>query len=200
MEEGEADMKKILLIALFMIISAMLFAGPFGMEYGWSLNELEASGAEVMVFNGDSRITACFISPTKPHPDLDSYAAYIDSEYGIYMIRAISETLDNEYDLRELYERLKEQLSSVYGEPFETDEIYPGNLWKYSWDFIRSIYYGERILASTWYPEMAEGAARDISLYINAYDEYSASITLEYTSQDYQAVWDAYNASATSVL
>ena len=47
---------------------------------------------------------------------------------------------------------------------------------------------------------MAEGAARDISLYINAYDEYSASITLEYTSQDYQAVWDAYNASATSVL
>ena len=105
-------MKKTLLITLLMMISAMLFAGPFGMEFGWSLEELEASGADVEVFREEGRMTGCFVSPTKPHPDFDLYAAYIDDEYGIYMIRTISETFDNEYDLRDLYDTLKNQLTT----------------------------------------------------------------------------------------
>lgn len=193
-------MKKTLLIALLMMISAMLFAGPFGMEFGWSLEELEASGADVEVFREENRMTGCLVSPTKPHPDFDLYAAYIDDEYGIYMIRTISETFDNEYDLRDLYDTLKNQLSSVYGEPFEMDEINPESIWDSSWDFIRSIYYGERILMSLWFPERVEGAPEDISLYVDAFDESSAAVTIEYSSQDYEAVWDAYNASAASVL
>ena len=193
-------MKKSLLIALLMMIPIMLFAGPFGMEFGWTLEELENSGAEVEFIDGEGRITSCTVSPTKPHPDFDLYSVYIDSEYGIYMIRPVSTVFTSEYGLMDLYNRLKVQLSSVYGEPVELDEVNPESTWSNSRDLIKSIYYGDRILMSMWYPEKIEGAPEEVCLYVEAYDESLAEVIIEYSSQDYQAVWDAYNAAAASVL
>lgn len=169
-------MKKSLLIALLMMIPMMLFAGPFGMEFGWTVEELENSGAEVAVFDDEGGIASCDVVPTKPHPDFDLYSVYIDSEYGLYLIRATSQIFNSEYGLMDLYDRLKIQLSSVYGELVELDEIDPGSTLDSPRDFIKSIYYGDRILVTKWYPEKIEGAPEEVCLYVEAYDESLAEV------------------------
>ena len=193
-------MKKTLLIALLMMISAMLFAGPFGMEFGWSLEELENSGAYVEYMNTQQNIKAYLVEPPKPHSELPLYLVFIDDEYGIYMIRAISDICYSEYSIRTSYDMLKSQLTSVYGEPEEVDEITWNSDWDGSVNFIRSILYGDRTLIAAWFPPYEEDGAGDIYLGVMANDETAAVVYLEYYSWDYDAVEAKFNSSAASVL
>lgn len=193
-------MKKTLLIALLMMISAMLFAGPFGMEFGWSLEELENSGAYVEYMNTQQNIKAYLVEPPQPHSELPFYAVFIDDEYGIYLIRAISDICYSEYSIRTSYDMLKSQLTSVYGAPEEVDEISWNSDWDGAENFIRSILYGDRALAAAWFPLYEEDGAKDIYLAVMPNDENEAVVCLEYYSWDYDAVEAKFNNSAASVL
>lgn len=193
-------MKKTLLIALLMMISAMLFAGPFGMEFGWTLEELEESGAYTWMPNRQGNITSYYANPLKPHSMLSYYIVFIDDEYGLVEVRAISDECYSEYQIRNIYDMLKPQLSSVYGEPEEIDEI----SWNSDWDgpenFIRSILYGDRVLISMWSPEPVENGAEQVLLGVLPEDEYTAYVAVEYYSKDFGKVMEKYNASEASVL
>ena len=193
-------MKKTLLIALLMMISVMLFAGPFGMEFGWSLEELENSGAYVEYMNAQQNIKGYLVEPPQPHSELLFYAVFIDDEYGIYMIRAISDVCYSEYAIRTSYDMLKNQLSSVYGDPEELDEISRDSKWKGPENFIRSILYGDRALGAAWFPSYEGNGAKTIYLGVIPNNENEAVVYLEYNSWDYDAVETKFNNSAASVL
>ena len=193
-------MKKTLLIALLMMISTMLFAGPFGMEFGWTLEELENSGAYVEYMNTQQNIKGYLVEPPQPHSELPFYAVFIDDEYGIYLIRAISDICYSEYSIRTSYDMLKSQLTSVYGNPEEIDEISWNSDWNGAESFIRSILYGDRVLVAAWFPPYEENGAEDIYLGVTPNDENEAVVCLEYYSWDYDAVEMKFNNSAASVL
>lgn len=193
-------MKKTLLIALLMMISVMLFAGPFGMEFGWSLEELEESGAYVEYMNTQQNVKGYLVVPPQPHSELPFYAVFIDDEYGIYLIRAISNICYSEYSIRFSYDMLKSQLTSAYGNPEEIDEISWNSNWDGSENFIKSILYGDRALAAAWFPSHEENGAEDIYLFVMPNNENEAVIYLEYYSWDYDAVETKFNNSAASIL
>lgn len=193
-------MKKTFLIALFIMISAMLFAGPFGIEFGWTLEELEESGAYIEYMNTQQNIKAYLVVPSQLHSELVLYVVFIDDEYGIYLIRAISDICYSEYAIRNSYDMLKTQLSSVYGEPKEYDEISWNSAWNGADNFIRSILYGDRVLVAAWFPLREENGAKEIYLSVVPNDENEAVVCLEYYSWNYDAVEARFNSSAASVL
>ena len=178
----------------------MLFAGPFGMEFGWTLEELENSGTYVEYMDAQQNIKVYLVDPPQPHSELPFYAVFIDDEYGIYLIRAMSDVCYSEYAIRTLYDMLKNQLSSVYGDPKELDEISWDSKWKGAENFIRSILYGDRDLGAAWFQSYEENGANAIYLGVMPNDENEAAVYLEYNSWDYDAVQAKFNRSSASVL
>ena len=113
-------MKKILLSMLIALICSMLYADPFGLNMGWTLEEIAASGAKIYDLEEEDNTYICFIDVTLPHPELSSYIAVIDKEVGLYQITAIGFTTEENSEgiaIRHLYQTLRYQLSKKYGNP-----------------------------------------------------------------------------------
>lgn len=194
-------MKKTLFIALLMMISAMLFAGPFGMEFGWTLEELEASGVYTWEPTRQGSVTSYWASPIKPHSQLSLYIVFIDDEYGLFDIRSVADASYSESQVRTLYNTLKAQLSSVYGEPEEYDEIDWLSDLTGSGNFIKSIFHGDRILNSTWYLDSTDDNETSmVVLGVLTPDEYTAFVGVEYYSHACEKVFTKYNEAEASVL
>ena len=194
-------MKRTLLIALLMMISAMLFAGPFGMEFGWSLEELEASGIYAEEFMPQGTTTSYLVMPENSHPLLMLYTVFIDDEYGLFQIRAISQPLYEEYQIRIFYDDLKAQLTTAYGEPdTEYDEIANDSEWQGSNSFISSILYGDRKLSTTWRPDPSNGGPAVVALGILPVDESTAFMILIYGSSNSEEIIERYMESNAAIL
>lgn len=194
-------MKKTFLIILLMMISVMLFAGPFGMEFGWSLEELEASGIYAEELMPQGTTTSYLAVPENPHPLLILYTVFIDDEYGLFQIRAISQPLYEEYQIRLLYDDLKAQLTTAYGEPdTEYDEILDDSEWQGSDSFISSILYGDRKLSTTWRPAPSDGGPAVVALGILPADESTAFMILIYGSSNSKEILERYTESNASIL
>ena len=194
-------MKKTLLIALLMMIPALLFAGPFGMEFGWTLRELEESGvyAEELMHQGTA--TSYFVVPNNQHPLLFAYVVFIDNEYGLFQIRAISLPYYEEYQIRLLYDDLKAQLTTAYGEPdTEYDEIRDDSEWQGADNFISSILYGDRKLSTTWCPDPSDGGPAVVTLGILPIDESRAFLLLLYDSENSEEIIKRYTESNAAIL
>lgn len=112
-------MKRIVISLILLLCGMTLFAGPFGLEMGWSSDEIISSGAE-KVFGDDTLLS---VIPVKPHSDFDSYLLLIDEEYGLYSIMA---TGGKPFGLTGMlvmdYNDIKAQLIQNYGEPDYSDD------------------------------------------------------------------------------
>ena len=68
---------------------SLLAADPFGLEMGWSINQILEAGARIK--EGEEHETEYLLAldvPT-PHPDLTVYIALVDKEVGLYYIQAV---------------------------------------------------------------------------------------------------------------
>lgn len=195
-------MKKVLSLVLLLIISSLLFAGPFGMDFGDSVEEVEAKGAIVLGSNRDASVMSCVISPPKASANLTTYFSYFEDTYGLYLIRAFSRTLRNEIEIRNVYDTLKQQLIAAYGEPIEEiDNINPDSLWKGANDFTQSFYYRDRELSSYWVFDEPKNGVWSLVLYVMPSDLSSyVYISLEYCGENYNDAWNSYTNSAASIL
>ena len=82
-------MKKIAVLILgLLLFSSFLYAGPFGLSNGMTLEEVtEACNGEIPKrIAQDDRY---FIVPSKSHSTFTTYIAWISEDYGLYHIRAI---------------------------------------------------------------------------------------------------------------
>lgn len=152
-------MKKIFtFIFIFNISILTLFAGPFGIEFGWTKEQLENSGVEILY---ESKLAAdtsgLIITPTQTHNTFSTYLVYIDSEYGIYEIAATSNSTRSSIALKREYDSLVEQLTRNYGQPLSIDYTAPDSIWTDPSDLIYGIYIGERTILSTWTFEAEKG-------------------------------------------
>lgn len=137
--ESGGYMRKFLLLTLLLIISSLLFAGPFGLDFGDSIEEAEAKGAEMLESIRDASVMSCAVSPPKTLSNLTTYFGFFEDTYGLYMVRAFSNLMRSEIEIRNVYNTLKQQLIAAYGEPDEEiDTIVPDSIWDGTSDFAQS--------------------------------------------------------------
>ena len=91
----EDKMRKLFLEMIFGLISTFIYAAPFGLKMGMTVEEItEQCKEESSLVKDDIYL----IKPTKSHPLFDYYAVYVNEKTGLYQIRAISDSMTcNDY-------------------------------------------------------------------------------------------------------
>ena len=197
-------MKKLFISIFVVFISSMLFAGPFGLEKGMSLEQVKtACGGRdpVKIDEGHYLIT-----PLKPHPYFVKYVAWIDMKQGLNYIKAIgSDISTNGYgiELRSKFDSLEQSLSKSYGTCSRTSLLLPGSLWDDADEWMRSLEKNERYHFSTWDKKNGSTLPDDITaiaLIANSTGTYSGYIVLEYEFSNHAAVSSAQKEEEDSVF
>ncbi len=187
----------ILIIACLLL--SPLFAGPFGLEFGWTKEDMIKSGARI-IHEGPiaHNVLGYAIIPPKQYSSFENYYVYTNPEVGLFRIVAVSKYTASTTQLINQYQGTKNQLKSVYGDPIEElDEINPDSIWNAPSDLIRALYLGERIVATCWLPEVSdETDVAYVNYAINSDDGYLGYNIIVYESNKA----DAVRAAESSVL
>jgi len=147
---------------------------PFGLTAGQTPN---ADTAEYWVN---------FFAVPKPHPDFKEYSGKWTPEQGLVTVAAYSKTFDEDaagYGARRLYDRLKNQLSSVYGSSRSAEFIEDDALWSDHDEFVRSILTDERCHFTQWSPDHGsrlDAEIKEINLSIVAESDEAAKVMIRY--------------------
>ena len=115
-------------ISLFLILIAsmtFIYAGPFGLSNGMTLDEVtQACGGNCpQRMENDDRYV---IQPEKSHSMFTYYVAWISEDYGLYKIRAASDAIEtNDYgvELKTAFYSFEERLEKIYGKPIVVDAL-----------------------------------------------------------------------------
>ena len=110
-------MKKKFLALIFGIISTFIYAAPFGLKMGMTIDEIAEQCEEEPSFIEDD---IYWIKPIKSHPIFSYYAVYVSEKTGLYQIRAISDSVTcNKYgtEIQNAFNSVKDRISKTYGKP-----------------------------------------------------------------------------------
>ena len=110
-------MRKVLLIFIFTILPVALFAAPFGLKMGMTLDEIAEQCEEEPSFMKDD---IYLVKPKKSHPLFSYYAVYVNEKTGLYQIRAISDSVTcNKYgtEIQNAFNSVKDRIAKTYGKP-----------------------------------------------------------------------------------
>ena len=110
-------MKKLFLALIFGLISTFIYAAPFGLKMGMTIDEIAEQCEEEPSFIEDD---IYWIKPIKSHPIFSYYAVYVSEKTGLYQIRAISDSVTcNKYgtEIQNAFNSVKDRISKTYGKP-----------------------------------------------------------------------------------
>lgn len=194
---GGFAMKKVILILLFsFLLPLSIFAAPFGLTMGMSLDDLAEAcdGTEPKHIEND----CYYVFPVKKHPLFKHYVAFVDSDKGLYCIKAISDDIQtNNYgsEIQNAFAEIKERVSKTYGKPRMIDEIASDSLWKEDKYWVSALADGARTYACIWESSSKnklKDDLTDVSIYASAQRVPQIGwIILEYDFNNMQAVKDA---------
>lgn len=115
-------MKKIFFVLLFGFVSTFVFAAPFGLKMGMTIEEIaEQCENEPTHIKDDIYL----VQPIKSHPVFSHYAVYVNEKTGLYQIRAISSSITtNKYgtELQNTFNNVKDRIAKTYGKPKINDK------------------------------------------------------------------------------
>jgi hypothetical protein len=145
----------------FFYVSSV-FAGPFGIDMGMSLDKVKEVCKTVPIHIKDDYYQ---IIPPKTNDLFEIYIVQIDPTYGVYYIKAISKDIrTNGYgvEIRSTFDNLVGSIEKTYGKYKLTDILksnsYSGgaNIWTYA---LRD---GDRELYAVWAEEYQSKLPKDI--------------------------------------
>lgn len=118
-------MKKLISIfTLLFIYSLSVFAGPFGLDMGMTIEDVtKACGGNEPEYISDDRY---YIQPVKSHPLFEGYVVWISETEGLYYIKGISREIQaNSYgtEVKQEFAKLLSPLERKYGNFEIIDEI-----------------------------------------------------------------------------
>ena len=178
-------MKKLFLILLFTLLPFTIFAGPFGLKMGMTLEEVTEACGGNKPYNVKND---CYqIYPEKIHPSFTAYYAFIDKEKGLYRINAKSTGIDYSQELYRRFAETTQRLSKNYGRADKLDysDYLPQNLYWTEGTIIDSI---------TWKIDLKDNL-KSVILYTTSYTDkrYNTQyyIILQYDFINKSAVEDA---------
>ena len=145
-------MKKLLSLIFFALISFSVYAGPFGLKMGMTLDEIaEVCEEEPSLVRDDIYL----IRPNKKHPLFIYYAVYVNEKLGLYQIRAISESVKcNDYgtEIQNAFNTVKDRIAKTYGNPKINNKVDPNidSFLKESEYWFSTLEKGSRELSAVW--------------------------------------------------
>ena len=110
-------MKKLFFTLIFGLLSTFIYAAPFGLKMGMTIDEIAEQCEEEPSFVKDD---IYWIKPIKSHPLFSYYAVYVSEKTGLYQIRAISDSVTcNKYgtEIQNAFNSVKDRISKTYGKP-----------------------------------------------------------------------------------
>ena len=134
-------MKRISWLGGLFLLANILFADPFGLKMGMTLQEIkEKCGGEVECF----RDGIYFIKPPRPSEYFVSYDAWCGGSFGLHTIAASTPIMPYKHCIRSL-KTIFGMLKNYYGEPQEVkqlkdvDPVYmtsesPDTILQYTWE------------------------------------------------------------------
>lgn len=197
-------MKKYSILILFIAINVPLFAGPFGLEMGWSVEQCINAGATInlddIVIKGPSR--SYIVIPSKKHPTFTTYYCSFDDEYGLYKIQTFSDeySVYKGASIKSDFETIKSQIGKSYGEPTKmVDNLKSNSFWKSDDNWAQSIAYGDRVYGSEWNLKSQE-PLKNVRLIVGANDLSTLILYLEYESDKNDLVEEKINNFQSTVF
>lgn len=184
-------MKKTLSILVLAFLAITIFAAPFGLKMGMTLEDITraCNGVEPQYIEND----CYYVFPAKTHPSFKYYAAYVNEVKGLYRLIAVSDKISTEADgkeLKQVFAETKLRISKIYGEPRIIDELIPNALYHDDNKWRESIAYGERTYKAIWETNLKDNLdIVSLSVSTTKYDRPSW-IILEYDFLNKKAVED----------
>jgi len=153
-----------ILFIISLLFVASVFAAPFGIEMGMTLEQLKQMGVNPVLLNdGSGRY---YITPIKLHPDFDRYIVDISPTYGVYRLLAVSKHIPTSSfgtELKNKFYEIQKGLSSVYGKSKTFDFLKVGSIWDQDRDWMMALKNEERILSAFWDRESNSNLPDDLS-------------------------------------
>ena len=145
-------MKKLISIfTLLFICSLSVFAGPFGLDIGMTIEDVtKACGGNKPEYISDDRY---YIQPVKSHPLFEGYAVWISETEGLYYIKGISREIPaNSYgtEVKQEFARLLSPLERKYGKFSKTDKISNDTLFQDEKYWMTAVAEGSRTYEAHW--------------------------------------------------
>ncbi|MBR4322245.1 hypothetical protein [Treponema sp.] len=111
-------MKKLFMIFIFAFLPLVLFAAPFGLKMGMTIDEIKdiCDGIRPQYYKRD----IWFITPAKKHPLFETYGVFVDEKFGLYKLRVVTEEIETGSDgaeLKKWFENARKIIAKKYGEP-----------------------------------------------------------------------------------
>ena len=188
---------------LCVIAMSSIWAGSFGIEMGWTLEDLDTHGITYEKYDQDYNITIYDVVPVSTHHDFESYYVKIDTEKGIFEISAIGVDISTSVygtELKSAYEKIRNQVSIAYGTPEEYDYVNYGSIWDEPEDWMMALELGERSLLSFWETDYSN--IEVVMLEVDALSDTEGYLHLGY--QTYSSILEEilarHDASASSVF
>lgn len=145
-------MKKLISIfTLLVVCSLSVFAGPFGLNMGMTIEDVtKACGGNEPEYISDDRY---YIQPIKSHPLFEGYVVWISETEGLYYIKGISREIPaNSYgtEVKQEFARLLSPLERKYGKFAKIDKISKDSLFKDEKYWMTAIAEGSRTYEAHW--------------------------------------------------
>lgn len=195
--------KASLCIAALLLVCSCAFAGPFGIEMGWTLDQCKKAGARMI---GDSYVengvTSFFFTPPKMHSSFDEYIIRIDDVYGVYDIAAYSGTIDTAgsgSQIKSKFVTIRDQIAKTYGEPLMLDYLDKGSIWDEPQYWMMGLVKGERHYSAMWFGKEGDPVMM-VFLRVEAKYSDEGEIILSYSSKDSLKVSERQNEAEASVF
>ena len=143
-------MKRFISVTLLYFLTVVIFAAPFGLKMGMTLDEIaEQCEEEPSYLENDIYI----IAPVKKHPLFEYYGVYVDEKEGLYQIKAISDTITcNKYgtEVQNTFHSIKDRIAKTYGKPKIIDKVDVNSLFKDDDNWFYALNEGSRNLSAVW--------------------------------------------------
>ncbi|MBQ9494361.1 MAG: hypothetical protein IJR50_01830 [Treponema sp.] len=149
--------KNIVLLSLLALAVLPVFAGPFGLKMGMTLEEIAEQCEE---FPRHVMNDVYQIMPKKRHPLFIDYVAFISESKGLYEVRAVTEKIEtNKFgtELQDAFHNVKDRISKTYGSPKIKDGLNPNTTSSSQRDerWFYTLREGERELVACWSIDVA---------------------------------------------
>jgi len=147
-------MKKLFIpLAFFLVLGASLYAGPFGLDFGMTLEQVKSVATIVKQIPTNPYMY--LITPAKKSSYFDVYEIMISPQFGLFDIMALGNTIESdEYGekIRNEFNKVKDIISQTYGLPTnEFDFLKSGSIWSEPRDWLTALRKEERTYAAFWH-------------------------------------------------
>ena len=183
-------------VGLFVIFSLFIvtnaFGGPFGIDFGMSLERVRAISTTKLVNISDDWY---ILTPPNTNKLFKTYLVEIHPTYGVYVIKAISKDIYTNAQgtmLKEQFNNLVSNIEKTYGKYKKDDSPVQGSYWGSLSDYYMfALSRDERTLTAYWKKDIGSKLPPEIFLIgvaAQGKDDSTGYFVIEYYSMNYEKV------------